>query len=196
MSTPVERPVSTCPVCQSIDQVQRVSTVLDTGASTTNGSAVTQTYHGRRTTQLNATTENVLVARFRGPARPDKQHPWAMASLFFLILLFVLGPFIGAAAAAITALVFALLAGIGISSAVPEIRLQQAAWDRCQELLRQGYHCPRDDTSFAPGATAAQSPEEFVRLCFAEFRRVLATGTERAKKSPATNPGAAADAGS
>ena len=176
---------STCPKCKQIDSVQKISSVIDGGTTTTSGAALSTpllTQHPLKdssVTHFSSQSQSVLVGRFQVPGIPQ-------ASIFFHIFIWWLicsipaalfnlhansspgsGAVVNALGGAfIGAFPGALIGFISRSIATSKMGIERTAWSKNFQKFRNSYYCSRDDLAF--NLEFNGSPEQFVHKVFAE----------------------------
>ena len=157
---------TTCPRCGTHDNVQRVSTVVAGGYSTTSGAAITGPIIGNgplQATLFGANNATDLAVRLEGPGEPG--FAWIKAFLVWLLVGFlgvalyakatspgqdwVYAIIATALVGAFIAIPFAILATL-LERLVrqPLISRQQAWWFARHGRLMDAYYCFRDDVIF------------------------------------------------
>lgn len=161
-----------CPSCHQSDAIQRLSVVIDSGLTTSAGSATTLTTGGNiAVTGFNSSTTTRLSARISPPPRPAFPAKGVLFLLWFLCSIVSViwvaissgsvftGLLVGLLLALITwlpALVLMLLIAAMTSNSY---KTAQADWDQKAKELRSAYYCSRDDVVFS--GDFAASPEAF-----------------------------------
>jgi hypothetical protein len=165
---------STCPVCGLSDAVQRVSTVIDGGTSSTSGTAFTFATRDHRThldpTIYSSQTVSQLAARLAPPAPPA----FHLVRWFLILWLggavvvgVIAGGFAGSGGAA--SYIIAGVLGLWLPAFIAAVIVRRvqagkyqvltSAWRRKSDALRSGYYCARDDVVF--DGTKVERPESF-----------------------------------
>lgn len=179
-----------CPVCERADVVQRISAVIDSGTSTTQGAATTGTVGvstksgvgvSTSDTAYAGTTTSALARRFGIPPEEKSQAPTWVYVLGFAVgaQVWSVNPYL----ALVTGPVGAVLAAV-IYDGRPAAKAKRRAWIEGRERLRAAYYCARDDVAFEPTNREALSPERLGSKCFHQFWSVK----RDASTDPSTRP--------
>ena len=166
-----------CPICGSRDASQRMSVAIDSGFSTSAGTAGSITSRGDLAyTRFASASATALSARIAPPPRPAfpfvRVFFWLWFAFTIVCALWVAGSsgagaigfffgLWGAFGTWIPALVVTVLGKLFTASSYAQ---QQAVWDRRATELRAAYYCSRDDVVFAGEYAAA--PEAFRAMVF------------------------------
>jgi len=176
--------IRTCPICKSNDQIQRVSSILDTQVSDTTGTARTSTVgfgsggglgYSESSAEYQHSTATKLAQRFEFPKPPSS------GALRALITWLITLAAIGMAWTAITGqdgsetntvlqilmcIVAAIPAAIDWLRGLTKYDQNLKRWQQAADRVRSAYYCPRDDVAFSGWDDVAMEPREFVRLEF------------------------------
>lgn len=163
-----------CPVCCNVDAVQRMSVAIDSGFTSTSGSAGILVGGGLGYARFNSSSVTSLAARIAPPSRPRFAFArvfaiwWLVGTLLSAVwvaaqtsvggawfVAFAIGLWT-AFVTWIPALVIALLAKVFSASTYAT---RQLDWDRKAEELRSAYYCARDDVVFS--GDYAATPEAY-----------------------------------
>lgn len=163
---------NTCPLCMSRDTVQRLSTVLDMGKSSSVGAGLGgSSGPGIGGGVFATSTSSDLVRRLSPPSRPVNSlvGPWIIWCLGLYIIFSVVGGIamgnigsgivLWAFLMPVIMLLAILPAQISKALRAPKFVRLQDSWDARTEQLRASYFCIRDDVIF--NETAAESPDVF-----------------------------------
>ena len=161
-----------CPVCRESNSVQRMSVAIDSGFSSTAGSAVTLTTRGNvGVTNFKSATSTKLSARLAPPPPPVFQFQRNLIGLSIIGAVLIglwlaistgsgaIGFAFGLFSIVLTWLPALLITVIAKSVTASSYTAQQAVWARRTRELRSAYYCARDDVVFSGGF--ATSPEAF-----------------------------------
>lgn len=161
-----------CPVCHEATAIQRMSVAIDSGFSSSAGSALTVTTRGEwASTGFTSASSTALSARIAPPPRPAFQfrqtfiRVWIVATIIAAIWFaasngsggigFAVGLFFGV----LTWIPALLLTIISKAITAASYSTQGADWDRKAGELRSAYYCARDDVVF--NGDYADRPEVF-----------------------------------
>jgi len=171
---------TTCPTCHNSDAIQRVSVAIDSGATSTTGTAGTLTTQGALAyTRFISSSVTSLSARIAPPPRPN--FPFRRTFLQLWIICTILGAMavagqyfsggtwivgfgIGLWTVFVTWIPALLVTVISKAVTASSYTAQQAIWDRRAQELRSAYYCARDDVVFDREHVGA--PEDFRRMVF------------------------------
>jgi len=166
-----------CPLCHEGSAVQKMSVVIDSGFSSTAGTALTVTPRGSLgVTGFSSSTSTALAARIAPPPRPSFPFRQAFALIWvFGTVLWALwfsssyggggiGFFVGLFVAFVAWIPALIIAGVAKLLTSASYADKGAVWDRRATELRSAYYCARDDVVFS-GEHAA-SPEAFRATVF------------------------------
>jgi hypothetical protein len=173
-----------CPRCGKDDQLQRVSTIVDSGTSQTTGFGIGAVVAGAGgqhpigVAGYEASNRSYLAQRLAGFAEP--RASWETSFLIAWLPLTVLGVVIfiymdggpiwwvlGLLVSPVVAAFTAVLPMWAIK-AIRDRRLapERERWRRNLWLLREAYYCHRDDLVVAPEGSG--TPEEFMNWRFSQ----------------------------
>jgi hypothetical protein len=166
--------MTVCNICKKDDQVQRISTIMDSGTSTSTGIGIGGGFGGGVGVGGYAGVNiNLLTQRLSSVPKPAIGIITAFFVAYFLsdaalvassedgfnsdIAVWVVGAFF----TWIPGMIFALPVKFLLQSLLTASRNQ---WDKNLQYLRSQYYCFRDDVVLYEGSS--QSPEEFASWCF------------------------------
>ena len=166
--------MTVCTICKKDDQVQRISTIMDSGTSTSTGIGIGGGFGGGVGVGGYAGVNvNLLTQRLSSVPKPAIGIITAFFVAYFLsdaalvassedgfnsdISVWVVGAFF----TWIPGMIFALPVKFLLQSLLTSARNQ---WDKNLKYLRSQYYCFRDDVVLYENS--AQSPEEFASWCF------------------------------
>jgi hypothetical protein len=167
--------MNTCPICKKDDQVQRVSTIMDSGTSTTTGIGVGGGFGGGVGVGGYAGVNvNLLTQRLSSVPKPGIGIITGFFVAYLLSDMALVASSKGGLADAeistwvvglfftwIPGLIFALPVKFLLQAFLTTSRNQ---WDENLAYLRSQYYCFRDDAVLYEGT--ARTPEEFASWCF------------------------------
>ena len=167
--------MNTCTICKKDDQVQRISTIMDSGTSTSTGIGVGGGFGGGiGVGGFAGVNINLLTQRLSSVPKPGVGIGTGFLIAFLLSDAAIvaiseggipessIGQWIVYAFFAwIPGLIFALPMKFLLQSTLTKDRNQ---WDKNLQYLRSQYYCFRDDVVLYEGT--ARTPEEFASWCF------------------------------
>jgi hypothetical protein len=172
-----------CPQCQKDDQLQRISTIVDTGTSQTTGVGIGAIIAGARgqhpigVAGYASSNSSQLAKRLGGAPEPRFSFAkaililWALISIVLVPVLLSLDSDSPLWVIVALGIFFSFWGGLLLSIPVLligdlSLRPARARWRQRMEHIRSAYYCHRDDLVVAMDGSG--SPEQYVAWCFSQ----------------------------